>query len=243
MMKKLLTFVLSITAFISCVNSPIAMSGCVTTQASITTDVPVEQLIAAERSAILRLEVAHLVFVMPNDVSSCTAFHIGHGKFVTAAHCIRNQREVTSMLFEDQNGTKFVPTLLNADFDRDLAILYVKNYDGKKLELWNTKHDGDIPLGMEIVGLGFPGYLWTSFSFETGYYKGQLVEDSIKYMLSKDLTYRGYSGGPIVSRKNGKVIGISHVIFDRITVFDDGHQHAWISQAVSVSELEDMLQE
>lgn len=96
---------------------------------------------------------------------------------------------------------------------------------------------------MQIVGLGYPAYFWLNFTFEIAYYKGSMIEGGVQLILAKDLSYQGYSGGPVVSATNGKVIGISHVMLDRITNFEDGHQHAWVGMPVSVYELESMLNE
>jgi len=198
-----------------------------------------ETIVREEKSAVL-----HLII---NDEYSCTAFHLGKGLFATAAHCLGGypEKPYPELNLTDQNERTYTPKIVAYDLRRDLALLSVSWYSGPKLELWDEKTDGKLPLGMEIMGLGFPGYFDTEFTFDFGQVRGEIVgPDKVKYVLSRDLSTAGYSGGPIVSMHNGKVIAITHAAFDR-THFYDGRQHveAWITLAISVTELENWLHE
>lgn len=188
--------------------------------------------------------VLHMVYA---ERSSCTAFHIGDGLFVSAAHCLAGYpaEPLGEILLTDEHNFKYNPKLVGYDSHRDLILLHLDRYSGEKLELWDSFWDGKMPLGMDLIGLGFPGYFGLDFTFDPGQLKGVVQDDSgLHYILSRELSMPGYSGGPILSMHNGKVVGITHVMVDQTHYFDEAHHvHAWISLAISVEELQNWLRE
>jgi len=141
---------------------------------------------------------------------SCSAFHIGDGEFITAAHC----------------------------FEKDLVLLSVYGFKGPALHLW----DGNIPYGMELVVLGYPGYYDVNFLWEHGYVKDIVEFDGIEMILSEESSYAGESGGPVISTVDGRVIGMVDAGMELIEWLRiPMHSHISLSLFVSATEIRAFL--
>jgi hypothetical protein len=184
------------------------------------------------RPAIVRLD---------NVVGSCTAFHIGDGQFLSAAHCDSGY----PITLIDHHGKQHQATIVSISKEKDLLLLAAKSFEGPALDIWSDDWQGDLLPGERIVSVGFPGYYHMKYTFEHGYVKDIInYKDSVEYTTAKDMAYPGESGGPVISLRTGKVIGVVSALSERILFFNDrDHQHASISLFVSHHEIRKFLSE
>lgn len=197
-----------------------------------------EQVLAEEQSAVL-----HLLY---GGHGSCSAFYIGSGLFISAAHCLMGYpMDADKIRLIDSRDFQYSPELIAVDLRRDLVLLKLDRYNGKQLELWDSKIDGPMPLGMELMGMGYPSYFGLDFTFDISQLRAVAKNsEGVQCILARDLSFPGYSGGPIISMNNGKVVGVTHVMVDTTKYYDSQHHiGAWISIAISASELQDWLRE
>ena len=181
---------------------------------------------------------------------SCTAFHIGNGHFITAAHCLGEDvswPEDAIKLVDTNDQTHFAKIIM-IDLRRDMMLLVTHDFTGPALEIWNPLSDGKPSRGMKLMSAGFPSYYFTEYTFDFGYLKDMAYHhgDNLQTILSKDISFRGDSGGPVISLRNGKVIGMTDAVLERIDRFDEKdqtHQHASLSILIGYSEISALIKE
>ena len=192
---------------------------------------------------------------------SCTVFHIGNGRLLTAAHCFdplyltlyTNKEEESFMdtyfnhQITDAHGHVYKKIkLLKYNISHDMVLLQVEGFDGRALAIWNPSLDGTPEVGDRIISLGYPGYFARKFTFEIGliksisFMKTGLGHDG-PFILSKGTLFPGYSGGPTLSMENGKVIGLNHAGAS-IPVFG-GRDSVPLSLAISYTTIRKFLKD
>ncbi len=143
------------------------------------------------------LGAGSVVLLKAGESSFGTAFYIGKGRFLTAAHVVTSKE---AMLPLSINGHK--TTLLKIDEDWDLALVYCNTIPG--LQAFEFA-DNEPKVKDEVYASG-----WHNGSlFATSYGK---VSQIIKgYVITSAPINKGCSGGPLI---NGdlKVIGVNRSI-------------------------------
>lgn len=175
---------------------------------------------------------------------TCSAFHVGGGEFITAAHCFGKDLPATAGPIEllDSKGKKHWPALVRLDAKSDLALLHAASFNGKALALWDNFWDGGLQPGMELVSVGYPGYYDADLQFEQGYVKDVVLYDGTEMIVSEETAYSGESGGPVISTSNGKVIGVVHATVERIAwATFPKHTHVSLSLFISITEVRKFL--
>lgn len=202
----------------------IACSSCTTAIQNIKTP---KEICGQSYQAMARIE---------NEGSHCSGFHIGRGLFITAAHCIEDKPPV---VFTAQG--RFTTSVIINDKNRDIAVLDTE-FTGPSLEF------ADIPpIGEQLMVIGFPHFLPKNLTFEVGYLKAYEFQDDTVFLISTEMAYKGYSGGPLLDEQ-GKVIGIAHkVIPIQITYSEEDfdsktHSHKEISKFVSIRTIKELIE-
>lgn len=198
---------------------------------------PVQETVTDSRPA-----VTHLMY----EGASCSAFHIGNGLFITAAHCFGSDLdyEMKEIRMIDQYNFQYFPKVAKYNQEKDLVLLSAPDFKGPALQLWDSFFDGKITPGMEMVTFGFPGYYWLGFQFEPCYVKDVTTFQGVEVVVSEEGSYSGESGGPTVSAVNGKVIGMVDAGIERIQWYEStSHSHVSISLFVSANEIRAFLAE
>ena len=169
------------------------------------------------------------------DKSSCSGFHIGDGKILTAAHCIARMPKAEIILTD---GRKFSHRLLLLDRQRDLALLKIEVSDFDSLQIWDPFFNGQIPVGSEVVSVGFPGYYNAKMQFEIGHIHGLARMDGVDVLVSKNTAFPGESGGPAIATSNGRVVGVIHAYREIIRENTAGnHYHMHLSYFIAYTEM------
>jgi S1-C subfamily serine protease len=166
------------------------------------------------------------VGMLIKDDSSCSTFHVGKGFFVTAKHCV-DGTPAPELTIKDYQDNEYDAQVLYSHANQDVAILITDEEPGVSFEVL-TKLDPEPEVGQEVMTMGHPGYYLTDFMFEVGYINGtKKIGDSLA-LVSKDISFPGESGGPVVSLASGKVIGMAVAM---LVPTEDNciHQHNTIS--------------
>lgn len=187
-----------------------------------------------------RAAVTHILY----GQLSCSAFHIGDGRFITAAHCFGEDLggPVGEVRMIDEHNFQYFPKIAKYSQKMDLVLLVAPDFKGPALSLWDNVWDGELPLGMEMVSMGYPGYYDLSFQFEHGYIKDMIDFEGVEMVVSEESSYSGESGGPAISTANGKVIGMVDAGVEQIQWYRfPTHIHVSLSLFVSAREIRAFL--
>lgn len=176
---------------------------------------------------------------------SCSGFYIGDQIFLTAAHCV-DQEPFVWIGSADQTNIG-VPVVV----DKKADIATIKALKPTQVKPAKLNQPDQIPiLGSQLITLGFPGYYNLSQMFEVGYVKDLILLDGVKVIVSRDMTHRGYSGGPAIDVETGKVIGLISSMVEIMTDLPGPgtdqikrHQHTTLNYLISSDEIHRVLQE
>ena len=147
---------------------------------------------------------------------------------------------------EDRTGQTSigVPVVINENVD----VATVKSLKTTTLPSIPMFEANRVPeLGSEIISLGFPSYYGLACMFEVGHVKDTYLLNDTKTILSRDLTYMGYSGGPVVDVRTKTVLGLatsmSEIVKELPPLPDktERHQHLTLAQVVSIDEVRVVL--
>lgn len=189
-------------------------------------------------------ETSAAVFQLQTAGALCTAFHIGSGILISASHCHDPLSSIVGGVphVVAQDGKKSVAQILANDSNLDLLVLSIEQAPQAKLEL--DQAPGMI--GDPILTIGFPMYMKGAMMFETGSFKGLMEFGKIKRSFALiDASATGYSGGPIINLRTGKVIAVQHKLGNLRDELDPAkkifHDH-WLGIAVLSKDLIDLLE-
>lgn len=140
------------------------------------------------------------------DAGHGTAFYVGHGYYITAAHVAGTN---SSMVLEDKYGGRFTANVIKVSKTKDVAIMYTP-YSIPGIGEATLKCN-PIFIGEEITAVGYPltlGYVETY---------GRVISNMSPWG-NADNYYRvdaviapGMSGGPVFDN-SGEVIGLNSAI-------------------------------
>ena len=185
---------------------------------------------------------AGAVFKLETKLASCTAFHIGNGVIISAAHCY----DSLSQLVEDKIyivvKEKEEAKILVKDVEKDILILQIKTIPKIALELEpNPFNNFEAD---PIITIGFPVYFKPNMTFEVGHFRGLMRVADRNFALIEG-TAIGYSGGPIFNLRTGKVVAIQHKLFNNVDKLDplkpELQQDHWFGRAVLSNEVLDLI--
>ena len=146
-----------------------------------------------------------------------SAFSIGNGYFITCAHVVKSYDKNTESqldfsqyrdrikVYLIQDGQQVPAEVIAYDGTKDLAILK------SNVQAEAFAFDPTISIGEEVIAVGSPHGFENNVSFghvsstdnEIYSYKGAPL-----YMFVDLSIFPGNSGGPIVNRNTGKVVGV-----------------------------------
>lgn len=156
------------------------------------------------------------MLVCPKDSKKGTGFFLaGHKVVATNAHvvgsCSASELKATNAMGEQLEFTRLV-----TDANRDLALLCPENSLSGGLILASNE---DPPVETEIETWGYPlAYQGYAPILSRGYVAGYLdkqhaqpngqIGAPVKHLIVNGALNPGNSGGPLIDRSNGKVIGV-----------------------------------
>ena len=172
-------------------------------QVQSTTNISMVDLITLIQPMIVRIDAPN-----PNALVSGSGVIIrSDGYIITNDHVIDSATSITVTL---SNGRQYHATVTAADADLDLAILQLGGNPGVlPSALMGTT--ADIIVGGVVVAGGFPlgGALPGPASFTQGIVSAVRTVGGKRYIQSDVTINPGNSGGALVSRSNGRLIGIT----------------------------------
>ncbi len=132
------------------------------------------------------------------------------GDFITNAHVVDGTVSVKVVL---QDKTTYEGIVIGRDPKKDIALVRVNDLAGlKPLEM----HTEEVKIMDEVIAFGSPlGYQNTvTFGRISGLNRDIIIEESIysKVYQTDAAVSPGNSGGPLISKNSGKVIGINSCI-------------------------------
>lgn len=154
-------------------------------------------------------------------LGSGTGFLI-NGHLVTNNHVYHSQNtDQIKITFVDEdsssitlekiiNYTDFQSKLKEGDYEMgwDFAILDLEDSDINKLpSLEFCSAEYSIPIGKQIVLLGYP-FNQDSLAIHTGIVSSKYSINNVDYIQIDASVNKGNSGGPLIDKETGKVIGI-----------------------------------
>ena len=149
--------------------------------------------------------MAPAVFRVSTVSGSGTAFHIGNGEFLTAAHVVAG---VTQVRLDNASHSALVARVVGRDGDRDVALLRANVSNVPVLRFGDV---GSLRVGATLVAVGYP--LWTSLGVDPSMTQGihsRLWNTADRGTLVQTDTplNAGNSGGPLMDRC-GSVVAIA----------------------------------
>ena len=172
--------------------------------------------------------VAPAIFRASTNTGSGTAFHIGNGEFLTAAHVVA---AVTHVHLDNASKSTFIAQVVGRDDDLDIALLRANVSNVPVLRFGDVD---TLRVGAPLTAVGYP--LWTSLGVDPAMTQGihsRLWHTSDRgTLVQTDAPINpGNSGGPLMDRC-GNVVAV--IIFGYRDA--DGH-----SYGVAESTIRDLL--
>ncbi len=180
------------------------------------------------------------------DIGSGTAFHIGGGVYVTAAHVIQDEsgqtRTLVTLLAGDQSFPATVErqgSFSNFGLQRDLAVLRARAI-GAVLE---TRPPTDDDRDIDVRAFGYP---WSSVGDSSsgaaiplqtskGVVSAVTLADGIEIIQTDASVDRGMSGGPLVDE-----CGVALAVASFMSKTDDADDPGDFAVFISITELENL---
>ncbi|RLQ94902.1 S1C family serine protease [Falsibacillus albus] len=139
------------------------------------------------------------------------------GDVITNAHVVSNNKDVT---IKTTDSREFDGTVIGVSTDVDVAVVRVPGLAGE--DFLKLRKNKKAEVGDEVIALGSP--LGLQDTVTTGIISGVNRDFDLKpyhyedmYQISAPITH-GNSGGPLVSRKTGEVLGINSAGMDQGTI-------------------------
>ena len=146
--------------------------------------------------------VFQIILNGPNGVELGTAFYIGDGYFLTAAHVVAGRS--TARL---RNAVADFPATVTAiDPGKDVALLRAVEPPSEALQLQNST---DVRPGQVVASVGYPLFEEYQASITGGLVSRLTVDRDVGLLIQTDAPInRGNSGGPLVDQC-GRVVGMT----------------------------------
>lgn len=160
----------------------------------------------------------HVVTIQLSDGSLGSGFQYNKkGDVITNAHVVANEKDVVVLT---KDSREMSGQVIGVNPTRDIALVRVKDLEGNEpLPVERKKKSA---IGDEVLALGSP--LGLQNTVTDGIISGVDREVNIEQTYYKD-AYQisapiapGNSGGPLVDKKTGKVIGINSAATDQGTI-------------------------
>jgi len=148
-------------------------------------------------------DLLNCVVVVRNSSGLGTGFIItADGYIITNQHVVDRDKTVSIKL---RNGKTIFGDVLSTDNERDLALIKV---DGSNYPWLTLGGLTDSRVGDDVIAVGTPqGWEW---SVSKGIVSAiRRFEPDIVYIQTDAAINHGNSGGPLISIKNGKVMGVN----------------------------------
>ena len=137
-----------------------------------------------------------------NGVDLGTAFYIGDGNYLTAAHVVTGH---TSARLRNAVAD-FPATVIATDEDRDVALLQAGEPPGEALQLMSSV---DVRPGQVVASVGYPLFEEYRASISGGMVSRLIEDRGFGMLIQTDAPInRGNSGGPLVDQC-GRVVGMT----------------------------------
>lgn len=148
-----------------------------------------------------------LVKTSANKISSGSGFMVTNdGLFVTNCHVIEDWQEIAVKL---NNSEKiYLVDAVNCDTKKDLAVLRFR--EAGNYPILDLEENFTASLGDDVVILGYPlgTKLGVEVTLSTGIISSTRNISNVSMLQTNAAINHGNSGGPMISRRSGKVIGI-----------------------------------
>lgn len=135
------------------------------------------------------------------------------GDFITNAHVIEDAKTITVTM---SNAETYPAAIVGIGEDNDIAVIRVPQLIGEKPMAIETNEL--LSIGAEVIAIGSPLGFQNSVSLGiiSGINRSFEIDDfsyENVYQISANITH-GNSGGPLIDRETGKVIGINSAGID-----------------------------
>ena len=172
------------------------------------------------------------VVLIKTPVGSGSGFFINPTTIITNQHVVEDWAKVEIVYFD---GKQALGVINKVDPHRDLALISVSEPNNSFFSLGSEQ---DVFIGESVIAIGAPvGQEWT---LTKGVISQSRNEAGIVKLQTDTAINRGNSGGPLISERTGKVVGVNVSI---LRLHNDGLPVEGINFAVSVDELKDFLKE
>jgi S1-C subfamily serine protease len=143
--------------------------------------------------------VAQLTFAVSADEVLGSAFYVGEGRFLTAAHVVGDRKSVKL-----RGPAELEVVVAAADFDSDVALML-----GRTLpDVQPLPYAARLAAGASVFAIGYPAPLDTSTAtVTTGVVSAYRKIEGVEYIQLDAAVNPGNSGGPLVTT-SGQLAGL-----------------------------------
>ncbi|WP_163579568.1 S1C family serine protease [Gracilibacillus saliphilus] len=200
----LLAIIAAISIYFSFMKQPLEITNTLATNIASESEINLKNIIHQSQKSVVQIESS-------SDVNKKTGsgFVINNqGDIITNAHVVE---DADTIIVKLTNAREYPAAIVGIGEDQDFAVIRVPELN--QLEPIALETDKQADIGDEIIAIGSPMGIQNSVSL--GLIVGNDRSFSINdyqydevYQISANITH-GNSGGPLISRNSGKVIGIN----------------------------------
>ncbi|QGH34355.1 trypsin-like serine protease [Gracilibacillus salitolerans] len=200
----LLAIIATISIFFSWTKEPLEINNSVATNIASESEINLKNIIHQSQKSVVQIEST-------SDLNKKTGsgFVINnHGDIITNAHVIEDADTIVVKL---TNAREYPAAIVGIGKDQDFAVIRVPELN--QLEPIALETDKQIDIGDEIIAIGSPMGIQNSVSLglivgtDRSFSINDYQYDEV-YQISANITH-GNSGGPLILRNSGKVVGIN----------------------------------
>ncbi|MDX8044859.1 S1C family serine protease [Gracilibacillus sp. S3-1-1] len=200
----MIAIVIAIILFINMKQQPLDVENTIASELEKDQEMNLKNIIHQAQKSVVQIEST-------NDLTTKTGsgFVINNkGDIVTNAHVIE---EADSIIVKLANAREYPAAIVGIGENQDFAVIRVQEL--AQLEPITIETDLQLDIGDEIVAIGSPMGIQNSVSLGliVGTDRSFTINDfqyEDVYQISANITH-GNSGGPLILRSNGKVVGIN----------------------------------
>ncbi|MGP4040468.1 S1C family serine protease [Gracilibacillus sp. D59] len=200
----LIAIVAAVSVFFSRSNQPLEINNTIATNIASENEINLKNIIHQAQKAVVQIEST-------NDLSTKTGsgFLINNkGDIITNAHVIEDADTIVVKL---TNAREYPAAIVGIGENQDFAVIRVPELN--QLEPIALETEKQVDIGDEIIAVGSPMGIQNSVSLglivgtDRSFSINDYQYDEV-YQISANITH-GNSGGPLISRNSGKVVGIN----------------------------------